>query len=235
MTYVKVASGKHMASIALHERPTTDETRARILQVACELFAARGFKATTLREITLAAQVNLAAVNYHFRSKEELVSKALEVSIAPIIAARMTSLDECLAGETASSVERLAIALVRPLFDLSHGEHRNSVMLLMQLSPDPELSRNAIVSKYFAPLHRKFVAVLAAALPHLNKAEVALRYDYARGAVLQTLVELAPACELVSLPARDYSLMRKKEPAIAALVAFVVAGFNAPAALGNRR
>ena len=49
------------------------DTRQRILDAAESLFTESGFDATTLRQITGAAEVNLAAVNYHFGSKEELI------------------------------------------------------------------------------------------------------------------------------------------------------------------
>ena len=53
-------------------------TRERILDVAERLFAERGFDATSLRNITTDAAVNLAAVNYHFGSKDELILAALK-------------------------------------------------------------------------------------------------------------------------------------------------------------
>jgi len=48
------------------------ETRERILHAACEIFAERGFLNTTIRDICQQAQVNIAAVNYYFHSKENL-------------------------------------------------------------------------------------------------------------------------------------------------------------------
>jgi AcrR family transcriptional regulator len=50
-------------------------TRDRILGAAEELFAQRGFEGASLRQLTTAAGVNLAAVNYHFGSKEKLVEE----------------------------------------------------------------------------------------------------------------------------------------------------------------
>jgi len=47
-------------------------TREHILQIACEVFAERGFRNTTIRDICQQAQVNIAAVNYYFNSKENL-------------------------------------------------------------------------------------------------------------------------------------------------------------------
>ncbi len=65
-----------MSSKALNE-PTFD----RLLHTAIEVFAERGFKAATVREICSRANVNVASVNYYFRSKEVLYSKALALAI----------------------------------------------------------------------------------------------------------------------------------------------------------
>jgi AcrR family transcriptional regulator len=57
-----------------------DPTRDRILQAALEIFAERGFKAATVREICARAGVNVASVNYYYRSKEALYREALVYS-----------------------------------------------------------------------------------------------------------------------------------------------------------
>lgn len=219
-----------MPRTALAPKPRSDrseDTRDRILEAASNLFAVQGFEGTTLREITDAAQANLAAVNYHFRSKEELVASVIEAAVKPIVAARMTSLDECLSHTP--DIRMLSLALVQPLYELSIGEHRNRVLLLMQLRPDPDQSVNVLVAQHFAPLHRRFVSELKLVLTHLTDAEIALRYDCARGAILQTLVELAPARELIGIPPVQKHELHDREHIIAALVAFVSAGFLAPA------
>ncbi len=65
-----------MNAKALNE-PTFD----RLLHTAIEVFAEHGFRATTVREICARANVNVASVNYYFRSKEALYSKALALAI----------------------------------------------------------------------------------------------------------------------------------------------------------
>ena len=53
----------------------SDHTRGAILAAAERLYADRGFGDVTLRDIVAAADVNLAAVNYHFGSKDELIAE----------------------------------------------------------------------------------------------------------------------------------------------------------------
>lgn len=53
-------------------KPSEQSTRTRLLEVACELFSSHGLKGTTVAELCKKANANIASVNYHFGSKEEL-------------------------------------------------------------------------------------------------------------------------------------------------------------------
>src|SRR5499427_5778412 len=66
------------------EREAPVATKDRILDAAEALFMEHGFEATSLRSITAAAGVNLAAVNYHFGSKEELFQAVLTRRLDPM-------------------------------------------------------------------------------------------------------------------------------------------------------
>ena len=55
-----------------------DNTRTRLLDAAAELFAAQGYRHTTVRAVCARAGVNIAAVNYHFGGKDKLHRAALE-------------------------------------------------------------------------------------------------------------------------------------------------------------
>ena len=94
------------------------DTKERILNVAELLFADRGFPATSLRDITSEASVNIASVNYHFGSKEALLAAVLERRLRPINARRLELLDaiESAAGTGAPNTEEVIRAFLSPPF-----------------------------------------------------------------------------------------------------------------------
>lgn len=71
-----------------------DETKERILLAAQKLFAERGFESVSLRNITTEALANVAAVNYHFGSKEALIDEVITQHTMPVMRERMRLLDE---------------------------------------------------------------------------------------------------------------------------------------------
>ncbi|MES2938855.1 MAG: TetR/AcrR family transcriptional regulator [Pseudomonadota bacterium] len=203
------------------------DTRARIAAAAVQVFARSGFSGGTVREITEIAEVNIAAVNYHFGSKDGLAKHVLELGIESIIQVRTESLRTCVARHkpAAPTVEAVSEALVVPLVQLGSGQYRDVMMLLTQARAGAPSFITSIVEEKFAPLHEEFVDVLQRVLPELSRTEIALRYDCARGAILQTLVTLAPALTLVSgtvgPSALDHEVTTRR------LVSFVAGGLCA--------
>src|ERR1700752_5110069 len=84
-------AGKVVAIMGV-SRPVV--TKGRILDAAEALFIEHGFEATSLRAITASARVNLAAVNYHFGSKEELFQAVLTRRLDPMNQERVDLLTE---------------------------------------------------------------------------------------------------------------------------------------------
>ncbi len=78
----------------LVEETSAKSTGERILDAAEGLFARQSIRTTSLREITELAEVNIAAVNYHFRSKDALLRAVYERSFQPLNAERLRLLDE---------------------------------------------------------------------------------------------------------------------------------------------
>ena len=82
-------------------------TKERILGAAEELFAQHGFAGTSLRQVTSRADVNIAAVNYHFGSKENLVNEVFRRRMDDMTAARLSQLDRALAEHPGQLARRL--------------------------------------------------------------------------------------------------------------------------------
>src|SRR5688500_4112556 len=96
--------------------PTSADTKTRILDAAELLFMEHGFEATSLRSLTTAASVNLAAVNYHFGTKEELFQAVLTRRLDPMNQERIELLErvEREAAGKPMSCEKILFAMLIP-------------------------------------------------------------------------------------------------------------------------
>lgn len=208
------------------------DTRTRILLAARNIFAERGIMAATLREITDAAGANIASVNYHFRSKDELIRVVLEQSFLPVIRARTVALDRCLAeaGHGGPTPEALIRALVEPMVVLSRDPAggRPLIRLLLQLRALPRADTNAIVAAQFDPVHLRFIEAFAKALPALSRDEIVWRFDFVRGAMMQILTDLDPALHRLET-LTETPLTDRDDEVLRHLVQFTTAGMRAPA------
>lgn len=213
------------------ERAERDaDTRDRLLAAALRIFADRGIASATLREITEEADANVAAVNYYFRSKEELTRTVLETCLRPINDARFKALKTCIEknGGKTPALEEIVEALVRPMVELSVDPYggRSPVRLLLQVRSLPQPLTNTILAEQFDLIHRYFLDTLSEALPHLTKDVVGIRYDFARGAIMQILGDLDPAArDLLDLGFKQKS--KDNETIVQQLVSFISAGFRA--------
>src|SRR6185295_6139770 len=110
-----------------------NETRERILDTAERLFAERGYSATSLRSIIAAAKVNLAAVHYHFRTKEALLDEVLKRRLEPVNRERLAMLDACeqAVGNAPPPLEGVLTALIEPPLRLARDPEFTSFVKLM--------------------------------------------------------------------------------------------------------
>src|SRR5512140_3772179 len=105
---------------------TAAGTKERLLDAAESLFMVHGFEATSLRLITTAAEVNLAAVNYHFGSKEELFQSVLTRRLDPMNQERVDLLTEFEQGAAPGPVacEKILSAMLIPALKLARDPER---------------------------------------------------------------------------------------------------------------
>ncbi len=124
-----------------------ENTRARLVEAAREVFAEHGFQGATVREICRRADANVAAVNYHFGSKHGLLSEALNFN-------RLKALQSATESSDASPEERLRAFIMDFMLMLLDEDNasRQCQMMARELA-DPSPALDKIVVEAIAPLH----------------------------------------------------------------------------------
>ena len=205
-------------------------TKARILDAAEVLFMEHGFDATSLRAITAAARVNLAAVNYHFGGKDELFQAVLTRRLDPMNQERVDLLTrfERDAGSAPLPCDRILQAMFVPALKLARDPERggtNFLRLLGRAYADPAPFIRKFLAAQYVVMIARFKAAFARALPDLPKKELSWRLHFIMGALSYTLAgtdalrliaELAP-----SETANDELLLNRLAP-------FLLAGLQSP-------
>jgi AcrR family transcriptional regulator len=184
-----------MDQIAKLKRPAAgtagERARSRILDTAEDLFAREGPAAVTLRSIAAAADVNVAAVNYYFGSKEKLFEEMFLRRIIPLNEERLTRLDACLtAAGGQPSLEDVVTAYVLPALQLTDAASASARAIVVQYSLGRVLAMPAVDTKlvrYYAGVREAFVDALQKAVPHLAPNEVAWRYYWMGGSLMVAL------------------------------------------------
>lgn len=153
----------------------SDQTRSAILAAAERLYADRGFGDVTLRDIVAEANVNLAAVNYHFGSKDELIA---ELFVTRSIATNRERLRELKAAEEQGGgrapIEIILRALVGPTLRgcLGPANQRSTAarfMIRASIESVPPIRR--IKNREIDHL-RKFAGAMRRALPERSDEEI---------------------------------------------------------------
>ena len=136
-----------------------DETRMRLLDAAGEIFSCKGFHAATVREITKVAQANVAAIHYHFGSKDRLYQAVLEH--AHIEALRRYPPEMGARGDAPAAVRLFAYvrALLLRLDDKGRHAWLFRLMAREMAEPSPHLA--AVVERCLAPANAVLRAIVA--------------------------------------------------------------------------
>jgi len=131
-----------------HEAGTaTEQTRARLLDAAREVFSQHGFQGATVREICRRAEANVAAVNYHFGSKDGLLAEAL--NFAPLKAMQLANIE--VGGAPEMRLRLFVRDFMLMLLDETNGSLPCRIMARELADPTPALDK--IVREAIAPLH----------------------------------------------------------------------------------
>ena len=183
------------------------DTKTRILDAAEKLFAEDGFHNTSLRGITGLAKVNLAAVNYHFGSKNALLQAVIERRLLPLNRIRQQKLEAVLAQADAASQSpeagQLLHAFIEPTlaFRNSGPGAKDFVALIGRALSEPdETVRNCFLQQVL-PIFKLLFSGLQRALPQLPVNILLTRLHFTMGAMSHVMCMSArPALKLPGFP-----------------------------------
>lgn len=163
------------------------DTRERILDVAERLFMAHGFEGTSMRQITSEAAVNLAAVNYHFGSKESLMQEVFRRRLDWLNEERLRVLDamEAQAGGKALKPSQIVDAFFGTLLRMAEDDRHGGIVFLRLLGrtqTEPSEFIRAFLAREYVEVMDRFKEALFRALPDVPKAEIVWRFHFMLGA-----------------------------------------------------
>lgn len=201
------------------------DTPEALLDAAEELFARKGLQGTSLREITRKARANLAAVHYHFGSKDALVRAVLVRRAGDLNQARLELLDglEERAGKKAVPVEEIMHAFLSPTAHFLKA-HTHFMRMVGRVFSDPDDKLRKFWMSQFDEVVRRFPMALSRSLPDLPVAEVFWRMLFIVGAMIFTWTNFADVPSMsggrVAVPTEEETVER--------LITLSVATFLAP-------
>ena len=209
------------------------DTRERILDAAERLFMAHGYEGTSMRQITGEAGVNLAAVNYHFGSKESLMQEVFRRRLDWLNDERMRVLDELerTAEGKALKPSQIVDGFFGTLLRMAEDEQRGGMVFLRLLGrtlTDPsEFIRTFLAHEYAAVVDR-YKEALFKALPDVPKAEIVWRFHFMLGATSYAIAG-TDALRLVTdwqIEAEDST--DRLDRLLPRLMSFLLGGLRAP-------
>lgn len=205
----------------------------KILDAAQSLFSERGFAETSLRMITSKAGVNLAAVNYHFGSKEALIQATFARFLTPFSREFREQLSCYVAdvGEDKVEITHM-IAIMASSAQVIAGQRGQDVSVFMRLMGLAYSQAQDHLRKYlkehYADVFKPFMRLLKTSCPEMKPIEWFWRIHF----VLGTLAFIMSSVDsLQAMAASDLSVNSQFTDMIGYLATFVSAGLQAPPAV----
>lgn len=201
---------------------TAFSTKDRILGAAEELFAQHGFAGTSLRQVTSRADVNIAAVNYHFGSKENLVNEVFRRRMDDMSAQRMAML-EAAQREHPGELEPVLAAFVEPALALAQDRHGGGafIRVIARAYAEKNDSLRKFLSDQYGHVPREFARAIARCLPALPKEQLVWRMDFLSGALTYAMSDFG----MIKRPPGT-SEAAHRASAARELIRFAAAGFT---------
>jgi len=206
-------------------------TKNKILDAAEYLFADKGFNGTSLREITSQAEVNLAAVNYHFGSKKELIKAVMSRYMNELSPRLESSLQVLCDNKQKPTLVDVFSAFIEPLLSLNKYKENgtsNFLQLLGRGYTDSQGFLRWFLTTQYPNVISNFVTAVQKAYPELTPEEMFWRLHFTMGTVVFTM---SSSDALIDIAESDFDKKMDIAGVIRQVIPYVAAGVAAPISL----
>lgn len=203
-------------------------TKNRILDAAEKLFADKGFNGTSLREITSQAEVNLAAVNYHFGSKKELIKAVMSRYMNELSPRLESALIAICKHEKQPTLVDVFSAFVEPLLALNQFKENgtsNFLQLLGRGYTDSQGFLRWFLTTRYPVVIDSFISAVHKAYPELTTEEMFWRLHFTMGTIVFTM---SSSDALMDIAKNDFDRDIDIAGVIKQVIPYVAAGVGAP-------
>jgi AcrR family transcriptional regulator len=190
------------------------DARERILVAAELLFARRGVDKTSTRDITTEAGVNVASVNYYFRSKEALAEEIFIRLAQRATVLRLADLSKCMdtahQEKRALRLEDLVDCFIRPYFEPGfHGALLARFILQHRLQPSDMTER--VFAQHLDPFAMEFIDALCLTDNRVTRVEWLWRYTLMTGTVMLAMTDIGAKNRMAALSGGQADASRADE------------------------
>jgi len=211
----------------------SSNTRESILDTAEALFAQQGHDGTSMRQITGAAGVNLASVNYHFGSKESLVQAVLKRRLEVLNRERLRLLDELEAQAQGKPLKpsQIVDAFFGTLLRLAADPAQAGstfLPLLERTMTNPTGFIRALFAEEYADVLDRYRNALFAALPDVPRAEIVWRFQFMLGATSYAIIGTDLLRSVTGWTVDEAEQPDNPELLLPRLMSFLLGGLRAP-------
>lgn len=167
-------------------------SKRKLLDAAEQLFAEKGFEAVSVRDITQMAKTNVAAVNYHFGSREELLTLVMMRYMQPVTEERLARLDAAERKWSGKSVplEEIVDAMVRPFVSQvkkSELSERVFYKLIGRVFAQQGDGLPPPIEDQIRRVVERFTKAAAKTLPGVSTEDLVWRLHFVAGAMIHML------------------------------------------------
>lgn len=203
-------------------------TKNKILDSAENLFAVKGFNGTSLREITSQAEVNLAAVNYHFGSKKELIKAVMSRYMNELSPRLEVALQKICEDEKKPTLIEVFSAFIEPLLWLNEFRNNGTSTFLQLLGrgyTDSQGFLRWFLTTQYPNVISNFVKAIQKAYPELTTEDIFWRLHFTMGTIVFTM---SSSDALIDIAQNDFDKTIDISGVIERVIPYIAAGVAAP-------